>query len=214
MPRYAMKWMFAACLMLALCASHVGGEPNLVWRETSRALHNRHRGWNGRAGYSIDLLELVLVQPEEAVSVSYHVDPDIPTHLASIREERVNFGIAATTITSERLGFFEFSHPFYLADPGIIAEKEPTPDLLSQNFSQKFYACGNALLAPRIQKLSSGWGLFVYFPIASRNVVFGIILAIVYMIIAGHIIWLIEREKDGHFHKNLPPGRLPPGSGG
>ena len=149
----------------------------------------------------------MLVQLEEAVSVSYHVNPDIPTHLASIREERVNFGIAATAITSERLGFFEFSHPFYLADPGIIAEKEPTPDLLSQNFPQKFYACGNALLAPRIQKLSSGWGLFVYFPIASRNVVFGIILAIVYMIIAGHIIWLIEREEDGHFHKKLPPGR-------
>ena len=156
----------------------------------------------------------MLVQLEEAVSVSYHVDPDIPTHLASIREERVNFGIAATAITSERLGFFEFSHPFYLADPGIIAEKEPTPDMLSQNFSQKFYACSNALLVPRIQKLSSGWSLFVYFPIASRNVVFGIILVIVHMIIAGHIIWLIEREEDGHFHKKIPPGCCPPGSGG
>ncbi|MCK4812287.1 MAG: transporter substrate-binding domain-containing protein [Methanosarcinales archaeon] len=106
----------------------------------------------------IDLLEHILAQLEEPVSVSYHVDPNIPTHLDSIRAERVDFGIAATTITSERLGSFEFSHPFYLADLGIIAEKEPTPDLLSQNFSQNFY-----------QKLPFGWGLFLYFPIRQET---------------------------------------------
>ena len=122
----------------------------------------------------IDLLEHILAQLDEPVSVSYYIDPDIPTHLTSIREGRVDFGIAATTITSERLGSFEFSHPFYLADLGIIAEKEPTPDLLSQIFT--------------------------------RNVVFGIILVIVCMIIAGHIIWLIEREEDGHFHTSYLRG--------
>lgn len=60
---------------------------------------------------------------------------------------------------------------------------------------------------PAFKNYPPGGGLFVYFPIASRNVVFGIILVIVYMIIAGHIIWLIEREEDGPFHKKLPPGR-------
>ncbi|MCK4812288.1 MAG: transporter substrate-binding domain-containing protein [Methanosarcinales archaeon] len=40
----------------------------------------------------------------------------------------------------------------------------------------------------------------------SRNVVFGIILVIIYMIIAGHIIWLIEREEDGHFHTSYLRG--------
>jgi hypothetical protein len=40
----------------------------------------------------------------------------------------------------------------------------------------------------------------------SRNVAFGVILIIVCMIIAGHIIWFIEREEDGHFHTSYLRG--------
>ncbi|MEA1865065.1 MAG: transporter substrate-binding domain-containing protein [Euryarchaeota archaeon] len=169
-----MKWMLAACLMLVLCASHAGGESELVVGVKPAEPFIIVADDGSVSGFSIDLLEHILAQLEEPVSVSYYIDPDIPTHLTSIREGRVDFGIAATTITSERLGSFEFSHPFYLADLGIIAEKEPTPDLLSQIFT--------------------------------RNVVFGIILVIVCMIIAGHIIWLIEREEDGHFHTSYLRG--------
>ncbi|PXF61965.1 MAG: hypothetical protein C4B59_01685 [Candidatus Methanogaster sp.] len=169
-----MKWMLAACLMLVLCASQASGESELVVGVKPAEPFIIVADDGSVSGFSIDLLEHILAQLDEPVSVSYHVDPDIPTHLASIRDGRVDFGIAATTITSERLGSFEFSHPFYLADLGIIAEKEPTPDLLSQIFT--------------------------------RNVVFGIILVIVYMIVAGHIIWLIEREEDGHFHTSYLRG--------
>ena len=150
--------MLAACLILVLCASQAGGESELVVGVKPAEPFIIVADDGSVSGFSIDLLEHILAQLEEPVSVSYHVDPDIPTHLASIREGRVDFGIAATTITSERLGSLEFSHPFYLADLGIIAEKEPTPDLLSQNFSQKFY-----------QKLPSGWGLFLYFPIRQET---------------------------------------------
>ena len=169
-----MKWMLAACLMLVLCASHAGGESELVVGVKPAEPFVIVADDGLVSGFSIDLLEHILAQLEAPVPISYHVDPDIPTHLTSIRVGRVDFGIAATTITSERLGSFEFSHPFYLADLGIIAEKEPTPDLLSQIFT--------------------------------RNVLFGIILVIVYMIIAGHIIWLIEREEDGHFHTSYLRG--------
>jgi ABC-type amino acid transport substrate-binding protein len=153
-----MKWMLAACLMLILCASHAGGESKLVVGVIPAEPFIIVAGNGSVSGFSIDLLEHILAQLEEPVSVSYHVDPDIPTHLTSIRDGRVDLGIAATTITLERLSSFEFSHPFYLADLGIIAEKEPTSDLLSQNFSQKFY-----------QKLPFGWGLFLYFPIRQET---------------------------------------------
>nr|QNO43647.1 hypothetical protein MOOKMAHM_00016 [Methanosarcinales archaeon ANME-2c ERB4]QNO45133.1 hypothetical protein AGMAKMMB_00020 [Methanosarcinales archaeon ANME-2c ERB4] len=127
-----MKWMLAACLMLVLCASHAGGESELVVGVKPAEPFIIVAGNGSVSGFSIDLLEHILAQLECPVSVTYHVDPDIPTHLASIREEKVDFGIAATTITSERLGSFEFSHPFYLADLGIIAEKERKPDLLGK----------------------------------------------------------------------------------
>jgi ABC-type amino acid transport substrate-binding protein len=169
-----MKWMLAACLMLVLCASHAGGESELVVGVKPAEPFVIVADDGLVSGFSIDLLEHILAQLEAPVPSSYHIDPDIPTHLTSIRVGRVDFGIAATTITSERLGSFEFSHPFYLADLGIIAEKEPTPDLLSRIFT--------------------------------RNVLFGIILVLVYMIVAGHIIWLIEREEDGHFHTSYLRG--------
>jgi ABC-type amino acid transport substrate-binding protein len=169
-----MKWMLAACLILVLCAAQAGGESELVVGVKPAEPFIIVADDGLVSGFSIDLLEHILAQLEAPVPISYHVDPDIPTHLTSIRVGRVDFGIAATTITSERLGSFEFSHPFYLADLGIIAEKEPTPDLLSRIFT--------------------------------RNVLFGIILVLVYMIVAGHIIWLIEREEDGHFHTSYLRG--------
>ena len=120
-----MKWMLATCLMLALCAAHASGESELMVGVKPAEPFIIVAGNGSVSEFSIDLLEHLVARLEAPVSVSYHVDPDIPTHLVSIKAERVDFGIAATNVTSERLGSFEFSHPFYLADLGIITEKNP-----------------------------------------------------------------------------------------
>ena len=100
-----MKWMLAACLMLILCASQADGESPVVGVKPAEPFIIVADD-GSVSGFSIDLLEHILAQLEELVSVSYHVDPDIPTHLASIRDGRVDLGIAATTITLERLRLF------------------------------------------------------------------------------------------------------------
>ena len=119
------------------------------------------------SGFSIELLEHMVSGLDDSVTITYHVDPDIPAHLASIEKGRVDFGIAATTITSQRLGRFDFSQPFYLADLGIIVENDRVPNLLSQ--------------------------------ILTKNVIFGFILILAYMVVSGHLIWFLEREEKGHF---------------
>jgi ABC-type amino acid transport substrate-binding protein len=189
-----MKWMLAACLMLILCASQAGGESLVVGVKPAEPFIIVADD-GSVSGFSIDLLEHILAQLEELVSVSYHVDSDIPTHLASIRDGRVDLGIAATTITLERLGSFEFSHPFDLADLGIIAEKEPTPEPVIPKLFTKV-----------LSKTALRVGFVFILSYTSRNVVFGTILVIVCMTIAGHIIWFIEREEDGHFHTSYLRG--------
>jgi hypothetical protein len=92
-------------------------------------------------------------------------------------------------------GSFEFSHPFYLADLGIIAEKEPTPEPVIPKLFTKV-----------LSKTALRVGFVFILSYTSRNVVIGIILVIVYMIIAGHIIWFIEREEDGRFHTSYLRG--------
>jgi ABC-type amino acid transport substrate-binding protein len=103
------------------------------------------------------------------------VDPDIPSHLASIEQGRVDFGIAATAITSERFGRFDFSYPFYQADLGIIVDNDRAP---------------NNLL-PQILR---------------KRVIVGIALFLVYLVVAGHIIWFLEREETGLFSTSYLDG--------
>ena len=126
-----------ACFMLVLCVACVSGESELVVGVKHAEPFVIVADDGSVSGFSIDLLEHMMAQLEVPVSVSYLVDPDIPTHLASIRDGKVDFGIAATTITSERLCSFDFSEPFYISDMGIIAEKGRRPSLLSQIFTKE-----------------------------------------------------------------------------
>ena len=125
-----------ACFMLVLCVACVSGESELVVGVKHAEPFVIVTDNGSVSGFSIDLLEHMMAQLEVPVSVSYLVDPDIQTHLASIRDGEVDFGIAATTITSERLCSFDFSEPFYISGLGIIAEKGRRPSLLSQIFTR------------------------------------------------------------------------------
>ena len=126
-----------ACFMLVLCVACVSGESELVVGVKPAEPFVIVADDGSVSGFSIDLLEHMMAQLEVPVSVSYLVDPDIPTHLASIRDGKVDFGIAATTITSKRLYSFDFSEPFYISSLGIIAEKGRKPSLLSQIFTKE-----------------------------------------------------------------------------
>ena len=125
-----------SCFMLVLCVACVSGESELVVGVKHAEPFVIVADNGSVSGFSIDLLEHMMAQLEEPVSISYLVDPDIQTHLASIRDGKVDFGIAATTITSKRLYSFDFSEPFYLASLGIIAEKGRRPSLVSQIFTR------------------------------------------------------------------------------
>ncbi len=125
-----------ACFMLVLCVACVSGESELVVGVKPAEPFVIVADDGSVSGFSIDLLEHMMAQLEEPVSVSYLVDPNMPTHLASIRAGKVDFGIAATTITSKRLYSFDFSEPFYISSLGIIAEKGRKPSLLSQIFTR------------------------------------------------------------------------------
>ena len=122
--------------MLVLCVACVSGESELVVGVKPAEPFVIVADDGSVSGFSIDLLEHMMAQLEVPVSVSYLVDPNMPTHLASIRDGKVDFGIAATTITSERLCSFDFSEPFYISSLGIIAEKGRKPSLLSQIFTK------------------------------------------------------------------------------
>ncbi|MGB3459610.1 MAG: transporter substrate-binding domain-containing protein [Halobacteriota archaeon] len=132
-----MKCILMACFMLVLCVAGVSGESELVVGVKPAEPFVIVADNGSVSGFSIDLLEHMMAQLEEPVSVSYLVDQDMPTHLASIRDGKVDFGIAATTITSERLCSFDFSEPFYISSLGIIAEKGRRPSLLSQIFTKE-----------------------------------------------------------------------------
>ncbi|RCV64636.1 polar amino acid transport system substrate-binding protein [Methanophagales archaeon] len=134
---YTMKWILIACFMLVFCVAGVSGESELVVGVKDAEPFVIVADNGSVSGFSIDLLEHMIAQLEEPVSVSYLVDPNLPTHLASIRDGKVDFGIAATTITSERLCSFDFSQPFYISSLGIIAEKGRKPNLLSQIFTKE-----------------------------------------------------------------------------
>ncbi len=75
-----------ACFMLVLCVACVSGESELVVGVKHAEPFVIVADDGSVSGFSIDLLEHMMAQLEEPVSISYLVDPDIQTHLASIRD--------------------------------------------------------------------------------------------------------------------------------
>lgn len=118
-------------------------------------------------GFSIELIEMIIESFEEERTVNYHIDQNLAAHLDSIKEGSVDLGIAATTITSEREGFLDFSHPFIDAGVAIMTLKENRKSILDN--------------------------------LLENNLIPFIILILSFMLICGHIIWLIEKGSE-HFH--------------
>jgi ABC-type amino acid transport substrate-binding protein len=76
-------------------------------------------------GFSIDLIRAVgrsMTPPRE---VRFYLDTSLADHLRSVREGRVDLGIAATTITAEREREMDFSQPFFEDYLGMLAPARP-----------------------------------------------------------------------------------------
>ncbi|MCP5496164.1 MAG: transporter substrate-binding domain-containing protein [Leptospiraceae bacterium] len=118
---------------------------------------------NTITGYSIDLLQEIVKNLGTPIEISYHVSPDIITHIEAVKNAKVDLGISATTINSEREGVVDFSQPFYTASLGIvisskIGKKSKIPNIiLSSDF------------------LSALFSLFLY------------------LVFFAHLFWIVER---------------------
>ena len=124
-------------------------------------------------GFSADLIREVVRHLDMPMTIRFHADPDIPSHLESIREGRIDLGIAATTLTAEREAFLESSVPFYNADLAILVAGQKTKIEILMGF----------LLSQDFLMILSG------------------LLGFVFLI--GNMIWFAEREgnfSENYFH--------------
>lgn len=100
--------------------------------------------------------------------------------LKRLEEGRIDIAIGGITITAEREALFDFSHPVY--------------------------ETGLDILIPRV--VESTWiGLITSLFKGQKIFFFGALLIL--MIVAGHIIWLVERssnKRSTSFHRNYIPG--------
>lgn len=74
------------------------------------------------SGFSVDLIEMIA--EDLGMEIAYRADPDLQSHLRSVREGDADLGIAATTITAEREGSLDFSHPFFESSQGALVKKD------------------------------------------------------------------------------------------
>jgi ABC-type amino acid transport substrate-binding protein len=71
-------------------------------------------------GFSVDLIREVAARLDPPRTVTFHMDPDIPSHLDTVARGEADLGIAATTITTERERRLDFSMPYFEADVAIL----------------------------------------------------------------------------------------------
>ncbi len=117
-------------------------------------------------GFSVDLIKEILLHIDIPRKVKWHVDYDIPSHLKSVMENRVNLAIAATTITSGRESHIDFSIPFFKTDLAVLVTgTESRMDIIISFFFSKEFLL----------------------------IILGIIS---FLFLAGNLIWVVEREGN------------------
>jgi polar amino acid transport system substrate-binding protein len=126
-------------------------------------------------GFSVDLVEAVARTMEPPRAVRYRVDPDLVSHLESVRSGTVDLGIAATTITSGREAWLDFSQPFFRDGLALLVPK--SRGILRSLFSRD--------LIGFILAWKGLSGLFM-----------GILF---YLFVCANLIWAVERGQ--HFSR-------------
>ncbi len=128
------------------------------------------------SGFSVELwAEIARVANLRTVSTT--TSPDVNSLLASVEQRRVDVGIAAISITSEREGRVDFSQPMFDAGLGILTKEPEGSD----------GADGGTSLISR-----------VFSAVVSRNFAELALWIVVLTLVPAHIIYFIEhRRGDG-----------------
>jgi polar amino acid transport system substrate-binding protein len=131
-------------------------------------------------GFSIELVEAVARTMEPPREVRYHVDADLVSHLESVKSGKVDLGIAATSITSGREAWLDFSQPFFRDGLALLVPRRR--GMVRSLFSHDLIAF---ILA---WKGMSGLFLGILF----------------YLFVCANLIWLVERGQ--HFSRRWLEG--------
>ena len=135
------------------------------------------RGDDGQwGGLSIDLWKLIAAE----LKVPYEFrdyDYDPAGLLAAVERGEIDVAVAALPVTHDGETRFDFSHPYFAADLGIVVHADPDPGV---------------------------FGMVASF-LTMRT--FGTLAALVgLLIVVGALIWLLERRQAAHFDRRPLPG--------
>ncbi|ACC84733.1 transporter substrate-binding domain-containing protein [Nostoc punctiforme] len=130
------------------------------------------------SGFSIDLWRSIATQIGiESKLIEYSSVPEL---ISAIKDNKVNLGIAAISITAEREQNFDFSLPIFASGLQIMVRNLESKNSAFPNILQLFFS-------------------------TSLLQVIGV--ALVLIVIAAHIIWLSERNhKEGMISESYFPG--------
>lgn len=131
----------------------------------------------GPTGFSIDLWQAIAARLQ--VKSRLTMQPDLLGMLKTIETGQADLAIAAVTITADRETRMDFSHPYFRSGLQIMV---PTSDA--------------GMIAKARSVLS---GMF-----ASAS--FRLVLMAMLVLVAAHVIWLIERRKNPEFTRSYPMG--------
>ena len=131
------------------------------------------------SGFSVDLWEALA--RHLGLSFRWKMRPDLQTLLDDITAGRGDVAIAAITITAERERRMDFSHPFFRSGLQIMVRDEPA-GLLRQTRDVLTRLASSASLR-----------LALYF-------------LLVLVLVAAHLIWLVERRHNSDFHESYLRG--------
>ena len=131
-------------------------------------------------GFSIDLWEALARRLGRPYALE--VVPDLNSLLKAVRNGEADVAIAAITITAQREREMDFSHPFFRSGLQIMVRNDDNAGFLAQAWEVL-----RGLFDSRSFRLAL-WTLV------------GIIL------VAGNLIWLLERQRNEHFRRSWPRG--------
>jgi len=135
-----------------------------------------YRTDQGWSGYSIEMWEETAKQLD--LSYRYVEVATVKDQIASVTSGRTQAALGAISITAERAQVVEFSQPMFDSGIQILVRSE-----------------------------GDGGGLFgILAGLFSRTFLFVVGGLLVLLLIAGHVIWLVERRRNDHFPRTYLAG--------
>ena len=113
------------CQTVAVCsaADEVSDQPLRVGVKLSPPFVMKDATTGRYSGFSIDLIRLLAAQVDPPREIEFQEQESLAGHLEAVRDQRVDLGIAATSITAEREKTLDFSMPFHETGLDIVVQR-------------------------------------------------------------------------------------------